>query len=318
VYLIAGQSAQQSAPPFQFSLGMAELLVIAAIVGLLILVVNRGGRALAAIVLGGVGLLFAFAAVSMLLYMARSRGVQMADGPLYPLPPRVATVHSAPTVVAPRPVPVPEISGSIPVELEVASSPSATQPGAVQPAETPAPAWVGQPARLSPDGAYQAEVVIGPYEPTDPEIQRRLARDLRAALDDYVEAHLGEGASRRVQFSAVELRDMLVRETWEEPYQSETPGLGPMVRIHAQLTFDDAARRRIEQRHRDTVVESRLAYTGTIAGLALAVLAALFGYLKLDTLTRGFYSGRLKAAAGAVILAAVAVGVMLYLGEIGF
>lgn len=310
----------QTATPLQFSLGMAELLVIAAIVGLLILVVNRGGRALAAIVLGGVGLLFAFAAASMLLYSLRGRSVQMADVPIYPLPPRIVTAQAAPVRDVPPPVVVAEVAGTIPVELETAAVPPPTQPAAKQPIApaTPAPDWVGQPARLSPDGEYRTEVVVGPYEPTDPEIQRRLARELRTALDDYTEAHLGEGADRRTPFAAVELRDMLVRETWEEPYQSETPGLGPMVRVHALLMFDDAARRQIEQRHRDSMVESRLAYTGTIAGLALAVLAALFGYLKLDTLTRGYYSGRLKAAAGAVILAAVAVAVMLYTGEIGF
>jgi hypothetical protein len=40
--------------------------------------------------------------------------------------------------------------------------------------------------------------------------------------------------------------------------------------------------------------------------LLLVLIGTAFGYLKLDTLTKGYYSGRLKLAATAVILTAAA------------
>jgi hypothetical protein len=40
--------------------------------------------------------------------------------------------------------------------------------------------------------------------------------------------------------------------------------------------------------------------------LLLVLLGTAFGYLKLDTATKGYYSGRLKLAATAVILTAAA------------
>jgi hypothetical protein len=292
--------AQAQSPPPMFSIGMAEILVIAAIVGLLLMVVNRGGRGLAVIVLGGVGLLFALAAGVLLYSSLGARRVAIDADSIHPLPTQDPTALPTEATLA-------EISGRIPVELETA------------PAPAPRPAWAETPPERLADGAYRTTVVAGPYEPGDPELERRLVRDVQAALDDYVETHLGAGASQQVRLSPPEMRDLLIDDTWRETWQSaETPSLGPMVRLHALLMFDAPARRRIEDRYRATLVASRLAYTGAIAGLALAVLAALYGYLKLDTLTRGYYSGRLKAAAGAVIMAAAVVAVMLVRGNIGF
>jgi hypothetical protein len=281
---------------------MAELLVIAAIVGLLLMVVNRGGRGLAVVVLGGVGLLFAVAASVMLYSSVSVRNVAVDADSIQPRP----THDSAAPAATP---PMAEISGEIPLELDsLATS-----------APAPRPNWAETSPRRLADGTYQTTVVVGPYEPGDPQIDRQMVLDLQSALDDYVESHVGTGASQHVRLSPRELVKLLIDDTWQETYQSaDTPSLGPMVRQHALLVFDNAARKQIESRHRATLIASRLAYTGTIAGLALAVLATLYGYLKLDTLTRGYYSGRLKAAAGAVMMAVAVVAVMLVRGNIGF
>jgi hypothetical protein len=247
-----------------------------------------------------VGLLFAIAA-SVLLYSSVSvRNVAVDAGSIKPL----LTHDSAVPAATP---PVAEISGEIPLELDAPA------------AAVPRPNWAEAAPRRLADGTYQTTVVVGPYEPGDPQIDQQLVRDVQSALDDYVESHVGTGASQHVQLSPRELVKLLIDDTWHETYQStETPGLGPMVRLHALLVFDNAARKQIESRYRATLIASRLAYTGTIAGLALAVLATLYGYLKLDTLTRGYYSGRLKAAAGAVMMAVAVVAVMLARGNIGF
>ncbi len=57
------------------------------------------------------------------------------------------------------------------------------------------------------------------------------------------------------------------------------------------------------------VVEDRLWLTGGVVALIFTLLGTVFGYLKIDTATRGYYSGWLKLAAvgivGAVVVAAV-------------
>ena len=47
------------------------------------------------------------------------------------------------------------------------------------------------------------------------------------------------------------------------------------------------------------------------AGIVLLLVTTLFGYFKLDTATRGYYTGRLQFAAAAAILALVAASVLL-------
>jgi uncharacterized membrane protein len=54
------------------------------------------------------------------------------------------------------------------------------------------------------------------------------------------------------------------------------------------------------------------------SGVVLALVGTIFAYVKLDTWTRGYYTWRLRIAAGVVLLALVAVGigvVAAYLNE---
>ncbi|MEX2560587.1 MAG: hypothetical protein WD403_11770 [Pirellulales bacterium] len=53
------------------------------------------------------------------------------------------------------------------------------------------------------------------------------------------------------------------------------------------------------------------------AGWLLGVLATFFGYLKLDTLSRGYYSGRLRFAAAAMILTQAVVAALMVRGLAG-
>ena len=49
---------------------------------------------------------------------------------------------------------------------------------------------------------------------------------------------------------------------------------------------------------------------GIGAGWVMALLGTIFGYLKLDTLTRGYYTRRLQLVAGAVILTLIGAAVV--------
>lgn len=56
----------------------------------------------------------------------------------------------------------------------------------------------------------------------------------------------------------------------------------------------------------------RLVAIGLVGGTFLALLAVLFGYLRLDHATRGFYSGRLQLLAGISAVAILAVCYFLW------
>jgi hypothetical protein len=75
-----------------------------------------------------------------------------------------------------------------------------------------------------------------------------------------------------------------------------------MISLHELLEFDSHANQMIEASYRRSVVQSRLGYLSMGGGTLLGLLTIVFGYLKLDTLTRGYYTGRLRLTALAAIL----------------
>ena len=67
-----------------------------------------------------------------------------------------------------------------------------------------------------------------------------------------------------------------------------------------------AARAYLQRMQRDAQTEHRLLGLAGGAAAVLLVLGSVFGYLKLDTMTRGYYTRRLQFAAALVILTVVA------------
>jgi hypothetical protein len=79
-----------------------------------------------------------------------------------------------------------------------------------------------------------------------------------------------------------------------------------MQQVYALLEFNEAARRYLAERLREALVKQRLWFLGAVSMLALAVLGAVYGYLKLDMLTAGRQRPRLQFAAATAILMASA------------
>ena len=98
--------------------------------------------------------------------------------------------------------------------------------------------------------------------------------------------------------------------TFVHPKELADLNLGPMYEVHARLEFDDQARTDFRRQWRNAEVVNRLWYTGGASALVLALLATLYGYLKLDLRTGGAHKGRLQLAATLVALIAAA-GVLL-------
>lgn len=168
--------------------------------------------------------------------------------------------------------------------------------------EAQRPAWVDQPPSRN-GGKAVFTVTAGPHA-TDELCQRELNTQLRNAVDAHIDSFIGQpGAGRRVGLSVAYIRDRLVKDQYAETVQAS---FGPMRNVHALVEIDEDAHRLIAEQYQQALMQARLGYTAGSFGLVLVVLATAFGYLKLDTLTKGYYSGRLKVAATAVILTAAA------------
>lgn len=116
-------------------------------------------------------------------------------------------------------------------------------------------------------------------------------------------------------------RNRVVKDKWVGPAHVESETVTEVLadndtryyQLYALCEFDHQTRRELTELWQDTKIEQQLWYAGTGAGLIFALLATLLGYLTLDNKTRGYYSGRLKLAAGAVGTAAVAAAVMVFM-----
>ena len=62
-----------------------------------------------------------------------------------------------------------------------------------------------------------------------------------------------------------------------------------------------------------TTLSNRLLLTGTLVVVLLGQLSVLFGYLKINHATRGFYSGRLQSFAAFASVAVFVIGSLFYM-----
>ncbi|MBP90883.1 MAG: hypothetical protein CMJ64_29925 [Planctomycetaceae bacterium] len=155
--------------------------------------------------------------------------------------------------------------------------------------------------------------------------ERFLLEQLEAKIAEYIDDHVGkdyaskligyrihdfgEGDKKRYQLSigdqVFEITEKLYRE---QVYVSST---GLMHQSHVLVKMDEAVRDQIDHRWTEIVATCRLFQTGLGAGVALLLLGTVFSYFKLDTATRGYYTGRLQFGAAAAILALIAASVVL-------
>ena len=183
----------------------------------------------------------------------------------------------------------------------------------------PRPEWV-EADEVQTGDIHTMAVSSGPNE-TERECRKALDRELQKAVDSYIDWHLGPvyddrfRASKLVRYELDEIKQRLIPpgKIYHEVIQVS---FGPMHQMHAQLAFDPAFRRELdgrrselEQHWKQWIVQQRLVAIAVGFGLLLALMGVVFTYFRLDTATRGFYSGRLKWAAAAAIAAVVAVAI---------
>ncbi len=184
----------------------------------------------------------------------------------------------------------------------------------------PRPKWVeSDPVRKGP--VHTISVSSGPQE-HERDCRRTLDEELKKVVDEYVDDYLGKvyadklQASTFVNYDLAYIKKRLVREDiYHEVIQVS---FGPMHQRHALVEFDEAFRKELDGRRgeideqwRALAMVGRVTGTGLAFGFVLALLAVVFGYFRIDTATRGYYTGRLQFSAAMVILTLIVAGVFL-------
>lgn len=260
------------------------------------------------------------------------------DAPATPMPDAPAVAAAVPPAPD-APAAVTPAEAAAPAVVDAPVAPERPTPAVVStpasdpaPAQAPPPLVAASPMRdpkfpiernerpdwldkkpASAQGVFFMVASDGPY--SEPECDREKIRLARTTAAEYFEAYANLSLdAQRVPYEAI-VAGNAFREYYKEPVQTS---FGTMYQLHALLAFDDRARGMLREQYRQTQVEERLVKVGSAGGLLAALLGTLFGWLKLDTATRGYYTKRLTMAAGAVAVGAVALATLAWQGQLGF
>jgi hypothetical protein len=96
---------------------------------------------------------------------------------------------------------------------------------------------------------------------------------------------------------------------WSQPEAKDLPDLGKMYEQTVTVELDAKHYREILENDRQERVEQRHLLLGKVVGGLLVVLLAVFGYFRLEEMTRGYYTLWLRL--GAVALVGVAAALLL-------
>ena len=187
---------------------------------------------------------------------------------------------------------------------------------------TERPDWVETRPTLQ-GNVHRLPVDSGLYS-REQEADRALLERLNETIAEYIDDHVGKSyAAKLVGFNIERVGDQgnpdfqlvidgqafdMTQEVFREQVRVS---VGVMHQTHALVTLDQACREKVDHRWSEIVATCRLFQTGLGAGVVLLLLGTMFSYFKLDTATRGYYTGRLQFGAAAAILALIAVSVVL-------
>jgi len=193
-----------------------------------------------------------------------------------------------------------------------------------EPGKTPLPArpaWIDSAPAQAGD-AYRLAVSSGPQEKLG-ECRPALEQELKKAVAAYIDEYFGKSAAERrrpsdvIGYDLAYIHKQLVKpgHTFEERLQLS---FGPMYQTHALLEFGPAFRTELEGRRgeleryvRETATAYRLRGLALGFGAVLCLLSVVFAYFRLDTATRGYYTGRLQFLAATAILIVMVAGALL-------
>ncbi|MEE3372915.1 MAG: hypothetical protein VX346_26520 [Planctomycetota bacterium] len=170
------------------------------------------------------------------------------------------------------------------------------------------PKWVAVPRRLLGGPVHFITVSSGMERAPD-DCSRSLDDKLSQEVRDYIATHLiKDGRAARLpdlEWGVKDIRQKLVREP---VYEEQITGMqyGPLYERHALLELDSDFRQQARLQWSQYVKKRRVYGTGLASSGVLGLLTLVFGYLKLDQVTRREHSTSLQLLAAGAILALTA------------
>jgi hypothetical protein len=172
------------------------------------------------------------------------------------------------------------------------------------------PAWVdATPVQRFDGGKFIITGSTGPFYATRQESLRALPDVVKDLKQTYVELVFGPETAKQIDVELIPKSPV----TWTGPVK-DSSGL-TYYETYAMLEFTEQDHRQLVRLLRELATYGRARQAGIVGGAVLLLLATLLGYLKLDTATKGYYSGRLKLAAGTISLALVTLVVLIFAGQ---
>ena len=170
--------------------------------------------------------------------------------------------------------------------------------------EASRPDWVAAPRQALSGSVYQITVSSGQFR-NRADCAQRLDRELVREVSDYISAHVitdsRAAGSRNLAWKVGAIRNQLVHKP---VYEEQLTGMeyGPLYERHALLELDADFRESIRSEWSKFVKTRRVLGTALGSSGVLGLLVLVFGYLKLDALTRRQHSTSLQLVTAAAIL----------------
>lgn len=201
-------------------------------------------------------------------------------------------------------------------EVDAGAMPAEEPPVSVIHVDAAKPAWLVTTPRLV-GNTRRIVVSTDPYSSIE-ECHAALRRELGAAVEDRVDELAAAANGGRPAHSAglnsmgISIEYILSELCTEDDYiETVQSSVGAMKRAHALLEFTEAQDRFLMDRWRTVARRDSIHVVGVMSALAVVGLAFVYGLLKLDTWTRGYYTKRLFLGVPAAIIAVLAVATLL-------
>ncbi len=160
------------------------------------------------------------------------------------------------------------------------------------------PDWVQQGDQALDDGTVMLVIESDPYfDAFGGEKLVRLAMEQRVSktIDDWIQPGAGELLGYDWEYINQNLRVMEKTEyvAFDTPVNLADEKYQQMHVTYTQLRLDEKFRHETQANWEELETRSRLKQTGLIGGGVLVTLLLLFGFTRIDTASRGYYSHRL-------------------------
>jgi hypothetical protein len=173
------------------------------------------------------------------------------------------------------------------------------------PNRPPKPDWVGKGWHLANnDTEYECDVEVYPFSnrvTADSKLAEAVQKAIDKLIEDFYDNHRVQ-----VKYSPEEL-SKIIGEKYEE---WRTVSMGNVLSLHAKVTIKkkdidlkyENAQADYENNQRKSLVRSRLWRSGGYFGVAMLLMASVWGYLKIDLAAGGKHRAILRTALVLVIL----------------